>query len=253
MKKSALILSILIVIGSITGCNLKCKHSSTTPATCIAGEMCNDCGEILGEAKGHNWKLATCTAPKTCSLCEETEGTAKGHSWKSATCQAPKTCSLCYKKEGNVSSHYYQNGYCKYCYATDPTYLDIKNNNILTIDRINFDINSVGGVEVNINFINKSNKQIAYVVCTVKFYDRMGNPAYCQIKHTHTQRLKLTGPINAGSFKNGHWDPVIYCSSTAVVKPLTVEIEYTDGTKQTISSNGRYWYDDSFYGGSLKD
>lgn len=229
MKKIALIMSMLIMVVSIASCGLfECKHSSTTPSTCTEAKKCNDCGEILGNAKGHNWKPATCTTPKTCSVCDETEGSVS-------------------------PSHYYQNGYCEYCYSKDPYYLNITDNDIFTIEQIDWDINSASGVEVDIEFKNRSSKQIAYVYFTLKFYDRMGNPAYCQIKKSHTQRLQYTGPLNAGSRKTGYWDPIIYCSATAAIKPLTVEIEYTDGTKLTITPNGTYWYASDFYGGSLKD
>ena len=81
----------------------------------------------------------------------------------------------------------------------------------------------------------------------------MGNAARCEIGRSHTQCIQHTGPLNAGARETAYWDPVIYCHSTAVVKPLTVEIEYTDGTKLTITSNGCYWYSGDFYGGSLKD
>lgn len=284
MKKIALIMSLLIMVVSIAGCSSsleakKCEHSITSPATCTEAETCKHCGAIIaealghdweaatctlpktcnvcdeteGEALGHDWEAATCTLPKTCNVCDETEGDANGHDWESATCQSPKTCRECDETQGTVVSHYYENGRCRYCWESDPYYLDVKANDIFTIEGLDFDINSVGGVEVDIEFKNRSNKQIAYVYFTLKFYDRMGNAAYCEIQHTHTQRLQYTGPINAGSRKTGYWDPLIYNFSTAAVKPLTIEIEYTDGTKITITSDGRYWYSGDFYGGSLKN
>ena len=81
----------------------------------------------------------------------------------------------------------------------------------------------------------------------------MGNPAFCSISSDNTYSLKITGPINANEKDTRYWDPVIYNASTAAIKPLKIEIEFTDGTKQTIVCTGRYWYSGSYYGGDLHD
>ena len=36
-------------------------------------------------------------------------------------------------------------------------------------------------------------------------------------------------------------------------KLTDLDIEFADGTKQTINCTGRYWYSSSYYGGDLKD
>ena len=123
----------------------------------------------------------------------------------------------------------------------------------IKIELIDWDINSAGGVEPDIKFTNNSDKQIAYVYFTIEFYDRMGTPAYCSIKSTTQQRLKFTGPLNAGATKYTGWEPVIYNSTVGAIKPLTIEIIFTDGTKQVITNTGAYWYSGSYYGGELKD
>lgn len=236
MKKLAFLLAMLILVSSFTACEslpapkdepTQCYHNNTTPATCTTPEECLDCGEILGAALGHSWDAATCMRAKSCS-----------------------TCSI---HEGSPVEHNYVNGWCEWCHQKDPSYVDIMENDILPISQINMDVNSAGGVEVDIKFTNKSSKQIAYIYFTLKFYDRMGSPAYCEIKNTHTRRLQFTGPVNAGKSDTGYWDPIIYCSTTAAVKPLSVDIEYTDGTKQTLNNTGRYWYESDYYGGNLRD
>lgn len=234
MKKTIMLILSLVLCLSLCACELSnnaiseiCYHYDTEPATCSSPETCADCGVVLSEALEHVWEPATCLRAKTCQLCSTVEG---------------------YPDE-----HNYDGGRCVWCYAKDPTYLDVKDNEILTINQINFDINSAGGVEVDIEFTNQSQKQISYVFFTLKFYDRMGGPAYCEIRDTDTRRLRYTGPVNARTTETGYWDPIIYCSSTAAIKPLTIEIEYTDGTKQTINSTGRYWYSSSYYGGDLRD
>jgi hypothetical protein len=81
----------------------------------------------------------------------------------------------------------------------------------------------------------------------------MGTPAYCSIKSTNQQRLKFTGPMNAGVTKYPGWEPVIYNSTVGAIKPLTIEIIFTDGTRQTITNTTAFWYSGSYYGGELKD
>ena len=123
----------------------------------------------------------------------------------------------------------------------------------VTIEQIDWDTNSANGVEPDIKYTNHSDKQIAYIYFTVKFYDRVGYPAYCSIKDTAQQRLKVTGPINSGVTKTAYWDPVIYNSAVGAVKPLSIEVVFTDGTRQTITCTGRYWYSNGYYGGELND
>ena len=166
-------------------------------------------------------------------------------------------CSLCGATKSEYESalgHYWSNnGICSICNVTKDLELDPTNNYILTIQQIDWEINSAEGVEPSITCTNHTNKQIAYLYFTLKFYDRMGNPAYCSIRHEHTRRLKVTGPINAGENDTYYWDPIIYNGSTAAIKPLKIEIEFTDGTKQTINCTGRYWHSKSYYGGDLKN
>ncbi|MBQ8404065.1 MAG: zinc-ribbon domain-containing protein [Clostridia bacterium] len=121
----------------------------------------------------------------------------------------------------------------------------------ITIEEIDIEINSVGGVEPDITFINNTDKQIAYIRFTIKFYDRMGYPAYCKYEDTHTQNLKVTGPVNPGERDTIYWEPVMYHNATAVAQPIKTEVTFTDGTKQIITHTGRYWYTGSYYGGEL--
>ena len=71
---------------------------------------------------------------------------------------------------------------------------------------------------------NHVNKDIAYIHFTVKFYDRMGHPALCDIKDTSIQRLKATGPIKPQKPKTSYWNAIIYNSATAVIQPKKIEI-----------------------------
>lgn len=191
--------------------------------------------------------LATCLSLCACASCYHS-------STSPATCTSQETCNYCGEMLNAALGHDYQNGYCTRCSSQDPNYFDVKDNPFLTIEQLNHDINSANGVDVEISFTNRAKKQIAYVFFTLKFYDRMGKPAYCEIKKDCTTTLQFTGPLNAGASKVANWSAVFYCSSTAAIQPQKIEIEYTDETRQIINCSGRYWYDrDSYYGGDLRE
>ena len=220
-----IIISLFRLIPIITG-------SPITPS--IDDNSSNNVSTVCNHSYMLKETKATCSsggyATYQCSLCNETKKeyeTALGHDWSNNT--------------------------CKRCGVTKDLELDPQNNDILTIEQIDWEINSAEGVEPSITCTNHTQKQIAYIYFTVKFYDRMGTPAYCSIRHEHTRRLKVTGPIDAGEKDTYYWDPIIYNGSTAAIKPLKIEIEFTDGTKQTINCTGRFWYSKSYYGGALKD
>ncbi len=203
-------------------------------------------GGVSGGDQSSSHTHTTVSIPAVEATCTET-GLTKG-----------EKCSTCYEiiVEQQIIpalGHEWSNYECKRCGIAQELILDPMKNDILTIQQIDWDINSAAGVEPSIKYTNHSSKQIAYIWFTIKFYDRMGSPAYCSIKREHTMRLKVTGPINAGQQKTGYWDPVVYNGSVAAIKPVSIEVEYTDGTKRSIKCTGRYWYSKSYYGGDLRD
>ena len=134
------------------------------------------------------------------------------------------------------------------------TFSNNSSNPVITIEYIDWDINSASGVEPIIKYKNNSEKQIAYIYFYVQFFDRMGYPAYCSIKDSDTQSLKVVGPIEAGAVKTAYWDPVIYNSAVGAAKPLYIEVKFTDGTSRRIeNTTGQYWYSSTYYGGELHD
>ena len=122
----------------------------------------------------------------------------------------------------------------------------------ITLD-IDWVINSTNGVVLDVKITNNTDKQIAYVYFTIKYYDRMGNPAYCSIKDICQQTLKATGPISAGDTETAEWGPSIYNNTISAIKPLSIEVVFKDGTKQIITNTGGYWYSNRYYGGDLHD
>lgn len=251
-----------------------CKEAGSQERVCECGDKQTKTLPMKDHSFG-DWKIAkeaTCKVTgvqeRVCKCGEKQTKTIpiKDHSfgeWKTvkkATCIATGLkeciCSGCGAKETRsiaTGSHIWVEYECVLCGKTKDLTLDISDNNVLTIDKLNWDINSARGVEPSITYTNHTDKQIAYINFTVKFYDRMGRAAYCSIKNQHSIILTVTGPIQAGEKDTSYWGPAIYNGATAVIKPLRVEIEFTDGTKLTIISTGQYWYDKSFYGGKLYD
>lgn len=78
---------------SLSSSPLTCMHTKRTAATCTEPEKCAECGEVLGDALGHDWEDATCTAPRTCRRCGTTQGTPTGHIPGAWTVVEPATCS----------------------------------------------------------------------------------------------------------------------------------------------------------------
>lgn len=102
MKKAFLCLLFLVLLaGILTGC---CRHEFA-PADCEHPETCQKCGEIQGEALGHDWLDPTCEAAQTCTRCGKTQGNPLGHDWMDATCDTPQTCTRCAATQGEALGH----------------------------------------------------------------------------------------------------------------------------------------------------
>ncbi|WP_406534180.1 hypothetical protein [Methanobrevibacter sp.] len=138
--------------------------------------------------------------------------------------------------------------------------------------------NSAGGVDVYIDFYNKSGKTIKYVYYQVQAYNAVDDPANCEIRGTSiSQRLQFTGPVDSGCYSNNQleyeqakerwenrptnydelempmelptalintcWECVWYNYSIKYCKLIDVSIEYMDGTSTHISKeNISYLY-----------
>ncbi len=124
----------------------------------------------------------------------------------------------------------------------------------IEIDNVDFEMDSAGGVDVKLAFTNKSGNQIAYITFTVKFYDTMGYPADCEVTDKNVAKLKYTGPLNGWSSSGWCiWRNAIYNSAFGAFQPVSAEIQFTDGSTQTLNYDGRYWYNDKYYGGDIHD
>ena len=92
MKKT---ISVLLAVVLMIFCSA-CGHEHTwSDATCEKPQICTECGETQGTARGHDWQAATCEEPETCKRCGKTQGEALGHLVKEESCTQDGTCARC--------------------------------------------------------------------------------------------------------------------------------------------------------------
>lgn len=111
----------------------------------------------------------------------------------------------------------------------------------ISITQVNFDHNSVGGVDINISFKNLSNKTIKYVTFTARFKNSVGDNVYCDIRRTSTMDLEYTGPLYSGRSDRAYWDAAIYAWTCKQIHFDEIEVTFMDGTTHSMTYNG-YWY-----------
>lgn len=109
-------------------------------------------------------------------------------------------------------------------------------------------INSVGGVDVDIAWINNSSKTVKYVVFEVVPYNTVNDIVTCSISGDSIARLQVTGPYNTGEgdakyftdfsqWYGARWDAVWYNNTIERLEFTKIEIDYMDGTKETLSGD----------------
>ena len=99
--------------------------------------------------------------------------------------------------------------------------------------------NSAGGVDVEVNFMNTSNKTFKYVVLTVLPYNRVGDVAPSEIGRKTSARLSATGPIQPGQGAHSSiWSNIWYNHSIHCVELTGIELTYMNGSTERLV--GRY-------------
>ncbi|MDO4379727.1 MAG: Ig-like domain-containing protein [Clostridia bacterium] len=116
----------------------------------------------------------------------------------------------------------------------------------ITINSVDWDINSADGVEPIIEITNNTKKDIKYIDFTMYFYNRVGDLTYCEIWNQCYRNLWVEGPLYAKSKDKFYWDPIFYNSNVSAVRIKNVVVEYMDGTKQKVPYN-TLWYDQYYY------
>lgn len=108
---------------------------------------------------------------------------------------------------------------------------------IIRVTKVNYYMNSVGGAEVHFNFVNNSSKTIKYITFGVSFYNAVGDILRPDYDRRAINYCSVTGPYGTGegmSGNNNYWGP-FYDWDISTVKLVSLEIEYTDGTKVTLT------------------
>ena len=95
------------------------------------------------------------------------------------------------------------------------------------------EFDSVGGIDVLINYTNNSEKVIKYATFGVQFYNSVGDIVTCEIRKDRINYCEDVGPYAQGEgLNNTNWRwGKFYNWNIAYVKLVSLEIEYTDGSK----------------------
>lgn len=96
--------------------------------------------------------------------------------------------------------------------------------------------NSVGGCDYTLCYINKSKKTVKYLHLTGMVYNRVNDPAYCEIRRTASFKGVDTGPIAQDEEGGGTWENVVYNYAADTLKINSVSITYMDGSTATIAA-----------------
>ena len=103
MKKNCvLLLSVILLMGLLAGC--ECEHQWMS-ADCLTPKTCEKCQAAEGEVLGHDFAPSSCVVPETCTRCGVTRGDALAHDFLSANCSEPETCLLCGQTQGEPLGH----------------------------------------------------------------------------------------------------------------------------------------------------
>ncbi len=95
------------------------------------------------------------------------------------------------------------------------------------------DPNYVGGVDVDVNFFNASDKTIKYLTFEVIPYNGVGDIVRSQIGGKTTASLRVVGPIVPNYQDYLTWSNVWYNSTTRCIRPTGINIEFMDGTTES--------------------
>lgn len=97
--------------------------------------------------------------------------------------------------------------------------------------------NSASGVDAIFYYINKSDKTIKYLTWTGCAINAVGDMVSCDIRDSYFFRGKDTGPIKSGKTGGGTWSCAWYNWTAKKLKITQIEIEYMDGSTETINES----------------
>ena len=94
--------------------------------------------------------------------------------------------------------------------------------------------NSANGVTIRFKYKNNSTKTMKYVFLSFVPYNNVDDVVASDIGGFNQTRIKITGPIEPGMSKEGSCKNAFYNSSIVRCELVKAEIEYMDGTKESI-------------------
>lgn len=97
--------------------------------------------------------------------------------------------------------------------------------------------NSVGGVSVQVTFINPSKDTYKYVNISFSARNKVGDIVLSQIGGKKFAGTQSIGPIPYGGYSNGRYGPLWYNNSITCVVIEDVEIVYMDNTKKVFEKD----------------
>lgn len=102
--------------------------------------------------------------------------------------------------------------------------------------------NSAGGLQYWCFTKYIGSKQIKYYTIFYEMFNSVGDPAYDDIKGLSVFSTKTSGPVDPGNYIVDISDdrPVVYCWNCDRLQINTIELEYMDGTKDTIDVGWSY-------------
>lgn len=97
--------------------------------------------------------------------------------------------------------------------------------------------NSAGGCDYHLCYTNVSSKTIKYLHWTGEIYNRVNDPAYCEVRGSSWYTGVDTGPVSPGSsLGGGVWECIIYNYAADTVKLHDISIDFTDGSHVSLSA-----------------
>lgn len=94
--------------------------------------------------------------------------------------------------------------------------------------------NSAGGVDVSGSFVNNSSKTIKYITIRFTPYNAVGDVVKCSVRNVSDFGLEMTGPYAPNSTKPFYGENMWYNYAITSVKVTRADIQYMDGTMETI-------------------
>ena len=98
-----------------------------------------------------------------------------------------------------------------------------------------FEKNIVNGIEPWFTFKNNTNKTIKYITATVYAYNRVGDPARCEIHGVNYSNLRFVGPIKKHKSRYYEKDAILYNGTTKKIIMKKITVQFMDGSTKTYS------------------